>query len=123
MILGLASTPTGLVAMRTGIGISSDHWSESGPTTISVSRSHRLRRTSVSDISDEIALELRKSEGVPTDVTHNFIVDFVWKSTSRDIKFIFHYRLTDSSQYHKLLGHEVEPQSSKTQTAKRFSAP
>lgn len=35
-------------------------------------------------VSDEIALELRKSEGVPTEVTHNFIVDFVWKSTSFD---------------------------------------
>lgn len=35
-------------------------------------------------MSDEIALELRKSEGVPTEVTHNFIVDFVWKSTSFD---------------------------------------
>lgn len=38
----------------------------------------------VTDVSDEIALELRKSEGAPTDVTHNFIVDFVWKSTSFD---------------------------------------
>lgn len=36
------------------------------------------------DVSDEIALELRKSEGVPTEITHNFIVDFVWKSTSFD---------------------------------------
>jgi hypothetical protein len=39
---------------------------------------------SLADVSDEIALELRKSEGVPTEVTHNFIVDFVWKSTSFD---------------------------------------
>ena len=31
--------------------------------------------------------------------------------------------LTDSPQYHKLLGHEVEPQSLKTQMPKRFSAP
>jgi len=38
----------------------------------------------LADVSDEIALELRKSEGVPTEVTHNFIVDFVWKSTSFD---------------------------------------
>ena len=36
------------------------------------------------DVSDEIALELRKSEGVPTEITHNFIADFVWKSTSFD---------------------------------------
>ena len=40
--------------------------------------------SSIVDVSDEIALELRKSEGVPTEVTHNFIVDFVWKSTSFD---------------------------------------
>ena len=36
------------------------------------------------DVSDEIGLELRKNEGVPTDVLQNFIVDFVWKSTSFD---------------------------------------
>ena len=35
-------------------------------------------------MSDEVGLELRKSEGVPTELTHNFIVDFVWKSTSFD---------------------------------------
>lgn len=36
------------------------------------------------DVSDEIGLELRKSEGVPTELTHNFIADFIWKSTSFD---------------------------------------
>ena len=36
------------------------------------------------DVSDEIGLELRKSEGVPIEITHNFIADFVWKSTSFD---------------------------------------
>ena len=36
------------------------------------------------DVSDEIGLELRRSEGVPVDVTHNFTADFVWKSTSFD---------------------------------------
>lgn len=35
-------------------------------------------------MSDEIGLELRKNEGVPTDLMHNFIADFVWKSTSFD---------------------------------------
>lgn len=35
-------------------------------------------------MSDEIGLELRRSEGVPIDVTHNFTADFVWKSTSFD---------------------------------------
>jgi regulator of nonsense transcripts 1 len=84
---------------------------------------------------------------VPTEVTHNFIVDFVWKSTSFDRMqlamktfavdeksvsayivscvgmLIVNCGLTDSPQYHKLLGHEVEPQSLKTQMPKRFSAP
>ena len=36
------------------------------------------------DVSDEIGLELRRTEGVPHDITHNFSADFVWKSTSFD---------------------------------------
>lgn len=36
------------------------------------------------DVSDEIGLELRRSDGVPTDCTHGFSADFVWKSTSFD---------------------------------------
>ncbi len=36
------------------------------------------------DVSDEIGLELRRSEGVPVEVTHNYTADFVWKSTSFD---------------------------------------
>ena len=39
---------------------------------------------SLPDVSDEIGLELRRSDGVPTDCTHNFAADFVWKSTSFD---------------------------------------
>ena len=35
-------------------------------------------------MSDEICLELRRSDGVPTDCTHGFSVDFVWKATSFD---------------------------------------
>ena len=97
------------------------------------------------DVSDEIGLELRKSEGVPTEITHNFVADFVWKSTSFDrmqlamktfavdeksvsgyivssLTFM-HKHLLTSCQYHKLLGHELEPQVLKTQMPKRFSAP
>lgn len=33
---------------------------------------------------EEVSLELRSNQGVPVDVTHNFSVDFVWKSTSFD---------------------------------------
>lgn len=59
----------------------------SRPRTVSVWPQYvQIRRLtgSLADVSDEIALELRKSEGVPTEITHNFIVDFVWKSTSFD---------------------------------------
>jgi regulator of nonsense transcripts 1 len=40
--------------------------------------------TLVADVSDEIGLELRRTEGVPHDVTQGFAADFVWKSTSFD---------------------------------------
>lgn len=36
------------------------------------------------DVSDEIGLELRRTDGVPAECTHNFAADFVWKSTSFD---------------------------------------
>jgi regulator of nonsense transcripts 1 len=35
-------------------------------------------------VSDEIALELRRSDNVPSDCTTGFSVDYVWKSTSFD---------------------------------------
>jgi regulator of nonsense transcripts 1 len=103
---------------------------------------------SPADQSDEVALELRKAEGVPTDCTVNFAADFVWKSTSFDRmqltmktfaideKSVSAYivratplglpQSVDADrvvQYHKLLGHEVEMQSLRTQMPKRFSAP
>lgn len=36
------------------------------------------------DVSDEIGLELKRTEGVPAECTHGFSADFVWKSTSFD---------------------------------------
>ncbi|RUS22549.1 hypothetical protein BC937DRAFT_88544 [Endogone sp. FLAS-F59071] len=36
------------------------------------------------DVSDEVGLELRRNDNTPADCTHNFSVDFVWKSTSFD---------------------------------------
>lgn len=36
------------------------------------------------DFGDEVAVELKSNAGVPIDCTHNFVVDFVWKSTSFD---------------------------------------
>lgn len=31
-----------------------------------------------------MAIELKSNAGVPVECTHNFVVDFVWKSTSFD---------------------------------------
>ena len=44
----------------------------------------RLTACARPDVSDEIGLELRRSEGVPTEITHGYTADFVWKSTSFD---------------------------------------
>lgn len=38
----------------------------------------------VIDVSDEICLELKRSDNCPVDCTHGFSVDFVWKATSFD---------------------------------------
>ncbi|GLB34623.1 putative AAA domain containing protein [Lyophyllum shimeji] len=81
------------------------------------------------NVSDEIGLELRRTEGVPTECTHNFAADFVWKSTSFDRMqlamktFAVDEKSVSGYIYHKLLGHELEPQVLRTQMPKRFSAP
>lgn len=36
------------------------------------------------DYSEEVGIEMKTNLGVPTDCTSNFVVDFVWKSTSFD---------------------------------------
>ncbi|KAG8760807.1 hypothetical protein FRC14_001835 [Serendipita sp. 396] len=80
-------------------------------------------------VSDEIALELRRSDDVPTDCTHEFAADFVWKSTSFDRMqlamktFAIDEKSVSGYIYHKLLGHELEPQVLRTVMPKRFSAP
>ncbi|KAF2986644.1 hypothetical protein EK904_004807, partial [Melospiza melodia maxima] len=77
---------------------------------------------------DEIAIELRSSVGAPVEVTHNFQVDFVWKSTSFDrmqsaLKtFAVDETSVSGYIYHKLLGHEVEDVIIKCQLPKRFTA-
>ncbi|KAI0062350.1 P-loop containing nucleoside triphosphate hydrolase protein [Artomyces pyxidatus] len=81
------------------------------------------------NVSDEIGLELRRTEGVPHEITHNFSADFVWKSTSFDRMqlamktFAVDEKSVSGYIYHKLLGHELEPQVLRTQMPKRFSAP
>ena len=93
------------------------------------------------EVSDEIALELRRTDGAPTECTINFTIDFVWKSTSFDRmqlamktfavdeKSVSGYIVSIiaaavcamidgfTTQYHKLLGHELEPQVLRTQVS------
>ncbi|WAR01019.1 RENT1-like protein [Mya arenaria] len=81
------------------------------------------------DHSDEIAIELKSNAGVPAECTHNFVVDFVWKSTSFDrMQAALKTFAVDETSvwgyiYHKLLGHEVEDVVIKCTLPKRFSAP
>ncbi|XP_061409775.1 regulator of nonsense transcripts 1 isoform X1 [Lethenteron reissneri] len=81
------------------------------------------------NFGDEIAIELRSNTGVPAECTHNFQVDFVWKSTSFDrmqsaLKtFAVDETSVSGYIYHKLLGHEVEDVLIKCMLPKRFTAP
>jgi regulator of nonsense transcripts 1 len=46
--------------------------------------------------SEEVGIELKSNIGVPTDCTVNFVVDFVWKSTSFDrFEFYIYLKATD----------------------------
>ena len=60
-----------------------------------------------------MGIELKNSAGAPTECTHNFVVDFVWKSTSFDRMqaamktFAVDETSVSGYIYHKLLGHEV----------------
>ena len=58
--------------------------------------------------------ELKSSgNSAPTDLTHNFVLDYVWKSTSFDRmqaalrKFAVDDTSVSTYIYHKLLGHDV----------------
>ncbi|KAL8141794.1 hypothetical protein V2J09_014826 [Rumex salicifolius] len=78
---------------------------------------------------EEVALELRASQGVPLDVNHGLIVDFVWKSTSFDRMqsamktFAVDETSVSGYIYHHLLGHEVEMQMVRNTLPRRFGAP
>lgn len=54
--------------------------------------------------ADEITTELWSSMGTPVEVTHDFQVDFIWKST------LFDRMLSALKTFstNELLGHEVE---------------
>jgi regulator of nonsense transcripts 1 len=79
--------------------------------------------------NEEVALELRSNQGAPVEATHGFSVDFVWKSTSFDRMqsamktFAVDETSVSGYIYHRLLGHDVEPQAIRTPLPKRFSAP
>ncbi|KNC96598.1 uncharacterized protein SPPG_08182 [Spizellomyces punctatus DAOM BR117] len=81
------------------------------------------------NLSDEVVLELKKDEKTPLNCTHNFTVDFVWKSTSFDRMqaamktFAVDEHSVSGYIYHRLLGHDVEPQMLKANMPKRFTAP
>ncbi|XP_070541842.1 regulator of nonsense transcripts 1-like [Ptychodera flava] len=78
---------------------------------------------------DEVGIELKSNAGAPLECTHNFVVDFVWKSTSFDRMqgamktFAVDETSVSGYIYHKLLGHEVEEVVVKCNLPKRFSAP
>ncbi|TPX55251.1 hypothetical protein PhCBS80983_g05470 [Powellomyces hirtus] len=79
--------------------------------------------------NNEVVLELKKDERTPTHCTHNFTVDFVWKATSFDRMqaamktFAVDQNSVSAYIYHRLLGHDVEPQTLKITMPKRFTAP
>ena len=81
------------------------------------------------NFGEEVGLELKNSAGAPTECTTNFVVDFVWKSTSFDRmqsalrKFAVDESSVSAYIYHRLLGHEVEDVVFRLHLPKHFSAP
>ncbi|KFY24455.1 hypothetical protein V493_05222 [Pseudogymnoascus sp. VKM F-4281 (FW-2241)] len=82
--------------------------------------------------SDEVTIELRKignDKSVPTECTHNFSADYVWKATSYDRMqlamktFAVDEMSVSGYIFHKLLGHEVAAAPMKIQMPKKFSVP
>jgi regulator of nonsense transcripts 1 len=79
--------------------------------------------------NEEVALELRSSQGAPVDVSYPFSIDFVWKSTSFDrmTKAMQVFAAEESAMsaylYHKILGHDVAEKKFRVPMPKRFSAP
>lgn len=82
-------------------------------------------------LSDEVCLELRKTgnDKVPSDLSHNFSADYVWKATSYDRMQLAMktFAVDDMSVsgyiFHVLLGHEVQMQPMKASLPKKWSAP
>lgn len=84
--------------------------------------------------SDEVTIELRprtegKGGGVPTECTHNFTADYVWKATSFDRMqlamktFAVDEMSVSGYIFHRLLGHEVAAAPMKVNLPRKFSVP
>ncbi|KAK4634286.1 Regulator of nonsense transcripts 1 [Fulvia fulva] len=82
--------------------------------------------------SDEVTIELRSRgdhKSVPTECTHNFTADYVWKATSFDRMqhamktFAIDEMSVSGYIFHRLLGHEVAAAPMKVQLPRKFSVP
>ena len=82
--------------------------------------------------SDEVTIELRAKgdhKSVPTECTHNFSADYVWKATSFDRMqlamktFAIDEMSVSGYIFHRLLGHEVAAAPMKTAMPKKYSVP
>jgi regulator of nonsense transcripts 1 len=81
-------------------------------------------------IDGELELELKVSGGVPEHISEDYVVEYIWKSTSYDRmqNALKTFAIDDTSVtgyiYHKLLGHAVEEQQIATvQLPDDFSVP
>jgi regulator of nonsense transcripts 1 len=81
------------------------------------------------NFSDEMGIELKTNQGAPINCSSNFVIDFVWKSTSFDRmqaalrKFAVDDTSVSAYIYHRLLGHDVDDVLFRTHLPKHFSAP
>ena len=82
--------------------------------------------------SDEVTIELRARgdhKSVPTECTHNFTADYVWKATSFDRMqhamktFALDEMSVSGYIFHRLLGHEVAAAPMKVNMPRKFSVP
>jgi len=87
---------------------------------------HVIKTTS----AEEVALEFRTNDAnTPADTSVGFTVEFVWKSTSFDRmqSAMRTFAVDDTSVsgyvYHRLLGHEIEPQTIRVNLPQSFTAP
>ena len=81
------------------------------------------------NFGEDIGIELKSNQGAPTTCTSNFVIDYVWKSTSFDRmqaalrKFAVDDTSVSAYIYHRLLGHDVDDVLFRTHLPKHFSAP